>query len=292
MGILVDENTRLMVQGITGREGSFHALRCREYGANLVAGVTPGRGGQVFDGDVPVFNRVEEAVERAQANCALIFVPPPFAADAILEAVDAGIPTIACITEGIPIMDTIAVKRHIRDKPVTLIGPNCPGMITPGARVKAGIMPGDIHAPGRVGVVSRSGTLTYEAVSQLTALGIGQSTCVGIGGDPVNGSSFVDILRMFNEDADTDGVVMIGEIGGTREQEAAEYIRAEFRKPMAAFIAGRSAPPGKRMGHAGAVITGRAARAEEKERALAAAGVAIVPGPGEIGNAYREAAGG
>lgn len=292
MGILVDENTRLMVQGITGREGSFHALRCREYGANLVAGVTPGRGGQVFDGDVPVFNRVEEAVERAQANCALIFVPPPFAADAILEAVDAGIPTIACITEGIPIMDTIAVKRHIRDKPVTLIGPNCPGMITPGARVKAGIMPGDIHAPGRVGVVSRSGTLTYEAVSQLTALGIGQSTCVGIGGDPVNGSSFVDILRMFNDDADTDGVVMIGEIGGTREQEAAEYIRAEFRKPMAAFIAGRSAPPGKRMGHAGAVITGRAARAEEKERALAAAGVAIVPGPGEIGNAYREAAGG
>lgn len=292
MGILVDENTRLMVQGITGREGSFHALRCREYGANLVAGVTPGRGGQVFDGDVPVFNRVEEAVERAQANCALIFVPPPFAADAILEAVDAGIPTIACITEGIPIMDTIAVKRHIRDKPVTLIGPNCPGMITPGARVKAGIMPGDIHAPGRVGVVSRSGTLTYEAVSQLTALGIGQSTCVGIGGDPVNGSSFVDILRMFNDDADTDGVVMIGEIGGTREQDAAEYIRAEFRKPMAAFIAGRSAPPGKRMGHAGAVITGRAARAEEKERALAAAGVAIVPGPGEIGNAYREAAGG
>ena len=231
-------------------------------------------------------------VERAQANCALIFVPPPFAADAILEAVDAGIPTIACITEGIPIMDTIAVKRHIRDKPVTLIGPNCPGMITPGARVKAGIMPGDIHAPGRVGVVSRSGTLTYEAVSQLTALGIGQSTCVGIGGDPVNGSSFVDILRMFNADADTDGVVMIGEIGGTREQEAAEYIRAEFRKPMAAFIAGRSAPPGKRMGHAGAVITGRAARAEEKERALAAAGVAIVPGPGEIGNAYRESAGG
>ncbi len=292
MGILVDENTRLMVQGITGREGSFHALRCREYGANLVAGVTPGRGGQMFDGDVPVFNRVEEAVERAQANCALIFVPPPFAADAILEAVDAGIPTIACITEGIPIMDTIAVKRHIRDKPVTLIGPNCPGMITPGARVKAGIMPGDIHAPGRVGVVSRSGTLTYEAVSQLTALGIGQSTCVGIGGDPVNGSSFVDILRMFNADADTDGVVMIGEIGGAREQEAAEYIRAEFRKPMAAFIAGRSAPPGKRMGHAGAVITGRAARAEEKERALAAAGVAIVPGPGEIGNAYREVAGG
>ena len=288
MGILVDENTRLLVQGITGREGSFHALRCREYGANLVAGVTPGRGGQIFDGDVPVFNTVEQAVTQTQANCALIFVPPPFAADAIIEAVYAGIPTIACITEGIPIMDTIAVKRFIRDKPVTLIGPNCPGMITPGANVKVGIMPGAIHTPGRVGVVSRSGTLTYEAVSQLTALGIGQSSCVGIGGDPVNGSSFVDILKMFNADDQTDGVVMIGEIGGTREQEAAEYIGSDFNKPMAAFIAGRSAPPGKRMGHAGAVITGNAARAEEKERALAAAGVAIAPAPGAIGDAFSE----
>ena len=288
MGILVDENTRLLVQGITGREGSFHALRCREYGANLVAGVTPGRGGQIFDGDVPVFNTVEQAVAQTQANCALIFVPPPFAADAIIEAVYAGIPTIACITEGIPIMDTIAVKRFIRDKPVTLIGPNCPGMITPGANVKVGIMPGAIHTPGRVGVVSRSGTLTYEAVSQLTALGIGQSSCVGIGGDPVNGSSFVDILKMFNADDQTDGVVMIGEIGGTREQEAAEYIGSEFNKPMAAFIAGRSAPPGKRMGHAGAVITGNAARAKEKERALAAAGVAIAPAPGAIGDAFNE----
>ena len=206
MGILVDENTRLMVQGITGREGSFHALRCREYGANLVAGVTPGRGGQIFDGDVPVFNTVRQAVDETRANCALIFVPPPFAADAIVESVDAGIPTIACITEGIPIMDTIAVKRYIRDKPVTLIGPNCPGMITPGANVKVGIMPGNIHTPGRIGVVSRSGTLTYEAVSQLTDLGIGQSSCVGIGGDPVNGSSFVDILKMFNDDDETDGV--------------------------------------------------------------------------------------
>ena len=243
MGILVDENTRLMVQGITGREGSFHALRCREYGANLVAGVTPGRGGQLFDDDVPVFNTVRQAVEQTQANCALIFVPPPFAADAIVESIDAGIPTIACITEGIPIMDTIAVKRYIRDKHVTLIGPNCPGMITPGANVKVGIMPGNIHTPGRIGVVSRSGTLTYEAVSQLTALGIGQSSCVGIGGDPVNGSSFVDMLKMFNDDDETDGVVMIGEIGGTREQEAAEYISSDFRKPMAAFIAGRSAPP-------------------------------------------------
>ena len=289
MGILVDENTRLMVQGITGREGSFHALRCREYGANLVAGVTPGRGGQIFDGDVPVFNTVRQAVEQTQANCALIFVPPPFAADAIVESVDAGIPTIACITEGIPIMDTIAVKRYIRDKHVTLIGPNCPGMITPGANVKVGIMPGNIHAPGRIGVVSRSGTLTYEGRKPAhRARHRPVISCVGIGGDPVNGSSFVDMLKMFNDDDETDGVVMIGEIGGTREQEAAEYISSDFKKPMAAFIAGRSAPPGKRMGHAGAVITGRAARAEEKEKALAAAGVAIVPGPGEIGSTFQQ----
>ena len=288
MSILVDENTRLLVQGITGREGSFHAQRCREYGTNLVSGVTPGRGGQNFDGDIPVFNTVEEAVEKTRANCSLIFVPPPFAADAIAESVAAGIPTIACITEGIPVMDTIKVKRYIRDKSVTLIGPNCPGMISPGARAKVGIMPGDIHAPGKIGVVSRSGTLTYEAVGQLTGLGIGQSTCVGIGGDPINGTSFVDILKMFNADAETDGVVMIGEIGGTREQEAAEYIRSDFKKPMAAFIAGRSAPPGKRMGHAGAIITGTAARAEEKEKALAAAGVAIVSAPGVIGETFRE----
>ena len=288
MSILVDENTRLLVQGITGREGSFHAQRCREYGTNLVAGVTPGRGGQSVDGDVPVFNTVEEAVEKTGANCSLIFVPPAFAADAIVESVAAGIPTIACITEGIPVMDTIKVKRYIRDKAVTLIGPNCPGMISPAARAKVGIMPGDIHAPGRIGVVSRSGTLTYEAVGQLTGLGIGQSTCVGIGGDPINGTSFVDILRMSNDDAETDGVVMIGEIGGTREQEAAEYIKRDFKKPMAAFIAGRSAPPGKRMGHAGAVITGSAARAEEKEKALAAAGVAIVSAPGVIGETLRE----
>ena len=288
MSILVDENTRLLVQGITGREGSFHAQRCREYGTNLVAGVTPGRGGQNFDGDIPVFDTVEEAVEKTRANCSLIFVPPPFAADAIAESVAAGIPTIACITEGIPVMDTIKVKRYIRDKAVTLIGPNCPGMISPGARAKVGIMPGDIHSPGRIGVVSRSGTLTYEAVGQLTGLGIGQSTCVGIGGDPINGSSFVDILKMFNDDTETDGVVMIGEIGGTREQEAAEYIKSGFKKPMAAFIAGRSAPPGKRMGHAGAIITGSAARAVEKEKALAAAGVAIVSAPGVIGETFRE----
>jgi succinyl-CoA synthetase alpha subunit len=288
MGILVDENTRLLVQGITGQEGSFHAMRCKEYGTNLVAGVTPGRGGQTFDETVPVFNTVEQAVAETGANCSLIFVPPPFAADAIVESVAAGIPTIACITEGIPVMDTMKVKRYIRDKSVTLIGPNCPGMITPGAKAKVGIMPGSIHRPGRTGVVSRSGTLTYEAVGQLTALGIGQSTCVGIGGDPINGTSFVQVLKMFNEDPDTDGVVMIGEIGGTKEQEAAEYIKSEFNKPMAAFIAGKSAPPGKRMGHAGAVITGRAARAEEKEKALAAAGVAIVPGPGEIGKTFQQ----
>jgi succinyl-CoA synthetase alpha subunit len=291
MGILVNENTRLLVQGITGREGGFHAMRCREYGTNLVAGVTPGRGGQTFDEDVPVFNTVEEAVDKTQANCALIFVPPAFAADAIAESVAAGIATIACITEGIPVMDTIKIKRFIRDKPVTLIGPNCPGMITPGANVKVGIMPGNIHMPGKIGVLSRSGTLTYEAVGQLTSLGLGQSTCVGIGGDPVNGSSFVDMLMKFNDDPDTEGVVMIGEIGGSREQEAAEYIKSEFKKPMAAFIAGRSAPPGKRMGHAGAVITGRSARAEEKEKALAAAGVAIIPGPGEIGRTFQEVIG-
>jgi succinyl-CoA synthetase alpha subunit len=291
MGILVNENTRLLVQGITGREGGFHAMRCREYGTNLVAGVTPGRGGQTFDEDVPVFNTVEEAVDKTQANCALIFVPPAFAADAIAESVAAGIVTIACITEGIPVMDTIKIKQFIRDKPVTLIGPNCPGMITPGANVKVGIMPGNIHMSGKIGVLSRSGTLTYEAVGQLTSLGLGQSTCVGIGGDPVNGSSFVDMLMKFNDDPDTEGVVMIGEIGGSREQEAAEYIKSEFKKPMAAFIAGRSAPPGKRMGHAGAVITGRSARAEEKEKALAAAGVAIIPGPGEIGRTFQEVIG-
>ncbi len=291
MSILVNENTRLLVQGITGREGSFHARRCREYGANLVSGVTPGRGGQMFDEDVPVYNTVEQAVAETGADASLIFVPPPFAADAIAEAVDAGIGVIACITEGIPVLDTVRVVRSLRHKPVTLIGPNCPGVISPGARFKMGIMPGNIHMPGRVGVVSRSGTLTYEAVGQLTQLGIGQSTCVGIGGDPVNGTSFVDVLRMFNADPDTDGVVMIGEIGGSKEQEAAEYIKSEFRKPMAAFIAGKSAPAGKRMGHAGAIITGRSARAEEKEKALAAAGVAIIPAPGVIGETFREAFG-
>ena len=284
MSILVGRDTRLMVQGITGREGSYHALRSREYGANLVAGVTPGRGGQMFDDDVPVFNTVEQAVEQTGSNASLIFVPPPFAADAIVESIAAGIEVIACITEGIPVMDTVRVVRYLKGKPTTLIGPNCPGIISPGENFKMGIMPGHIHLPGRMGVVSRSGTLTYEAVGQLTALGIGQSTCVGIGGDPVNGSSFVDILRMFQEDPDTDGVVMIGEIGGAKEQEAAEFIGSdEFTKPVSALIVGQSAPPGKRMGHAGAIITGPAGRAEEKVKALSAAGVNIIPSPGEIG---------
>ena len=292
MSILVDEKTRLLVQGITGREGSFHAARCAEYGANLVAGVTPGRGGQSFQGSVPVFNTVEQAVSETGANTSLIFVPPAFAADAIVEAVDAGIPTIACITEGIPVLDTVRVVRYIRDKPVTLIGPNCPGMISPGARCKVGIMPGAIHMAGRIGVVSRSGTLTYEAVGQLTGLGIGQSTCVGIGGDPVSGTSFVKILRMFQEDDETDGVVLIGEIGGTKEQEAAEFISSDFTKPVVGLIVGQSAPPGKRMGHAGAIITGSAGRASEKVRALSAAGVAVAPSPGAIGTTVREVMGG
>ena len=291
MSILVDENTRLLVQGITGREGSFHAKRCREYGTNLVAGVTPGRGGQMLDETVPVYNTVEQAVAETNANVSLIFVPPPFAADAIVESVDAGVPTIACITEGIPVMDTVKVVRYLKGTSATLIGPNCPGMITPGAKAKVGIMPGQIHMPGRIGVVSRSGTLTYEAVGQLTNLGIGQSTCVGIGGDPLNGSTFVDILKMFQDDPDTDGIVMIGEIGGSKEQEAAEYIKSEITKPVAALIVGQSAPPGRRMGHAGAIITGSAARADEKVKALSAAGVTIIPAPGEIGVTVQQMTG-
>ena len=292
MSILVGRNTKLMVQGITGREGSFHALRCREYGADLVAGVTPGRGGQMFEDDVPIYNTVEQAVDETGADAALIFVPPPFAADAIVESIDAGIDVIACITEGIPVMDTVRVVRYLKGKSTTLIGPNCPGVISPGEDFKMGIMPGHIHKAGRVGVVSRSGTLTYEAVGQLTELGIGQSTCVGIGGDPVNGSSFVDMLRMFEEDPDTDAVVLIGEIGGTREQEAAEFIGSDdFTKPVAALIVGQSAPPGKRMGHAGAIITGSAGRASEKVKALDAAGVNVIPAPGEIGVTVQEIVG-
>ena len=284
MSILVDSNTRLLVQGITGKEGSYHAARCREYGTNLVAGVTPGKGGQMFDGDVPVFDTVERAVDETGANAALIFVPPPFAADAIVESVDAGIPVIATITEGVPVKDSVNVARYLQGKDVTSIGPNCPGIISPGEKCKMGIMPGAMHMPGRVGIVSRSGTLTYEAVGQLTGLGIGQSTSVGIGGDPVNGTSFVDVLELFNDDPETDRVVFIGEIGGTKEQEAAEYIGSdEFNKPVAALIVGRSAPPGRRMGHAGAIITGKAARADEKIEALERAGANIIPSPADIG---------
>ena len=289
MSILVDKNTRLLVQGITGREGSYHAQRSAEYGANLVAGVTPGKGGQQFMDSVPVFDTVQNAVEETGTDASLIFVPPAFAADAIVEAVDAGIKVIACITEGIPVQDTIKVVRYIRDKDVSLIGPNCPGIISPGENFKMGIMPGHIHMSGTTGVVSRSGTLTYEAVSQLTALNIGQSTCVGIGGDPVSGVTFIDILEKFQRDPDTDNVVMIGEIGGTKEQEAAEYIKSHFTKPIVSLIVGQSAPPGKRMGHAGAIITGSAGKAEEKVKALSSAGVAIVPRPGAIGTTLQQA---
>ncbi|GBD11289.1 Succinate--CoA ligase [ADP-forming] subunit alpha [bacterium HR23] len=287
MAILVDETTRVVVQGITGREGGFHAERCMEYGTQVVAGVTPGRGGTLFKETVPIFNTVEEAVRQTGANTSLIFVPAPFASDAIVEAVEAGVRLVICITEGIPVMDMVRIARWLKDKPARLIGPNCPGIITPRTRTKVGIMPGAIHRPGRVGVVSRSGTLTYEAVMQLTSLGIGQSTCVGIGGDPISGTTFVDVLRMFNEDPETDAVVLIGEIGGTKEQEAAEFIKRAMRKPVAAFVVGATAPPGKRMGHAGAIITGQAATAEAKVSALREAGCWIIPTPAEIGAVTR-----
>ena len=283
MGILVDENTRILVQGITGREGSFHARGCTAYGANLVAGVTPGKGGQLFDDVVPVFDTVAQAVEQTGANLSLIFVPPPFAPDAIVESADAGVPLFVCITEGIPVLDMVKVDKHLQNKPSRLIGPNCPGLINPGAKCKVGIMPGAIHLAGRVGVVSRSGTLPYEAVGQLSDLGIGQSSCVGIGGDPITGTSFVDVLRLYNEDPGTDMVVFIGEIGGTKEQEAASYIKAEFRKPICALVVGASAPAGKRMGHAGAIITGESARVEAKTAALREAGAVIIPTPADIG---------
>ena len=283
MGILLNEDSRILVQGITGREGSFHARACFAYGTKVVAGVTPGRGGQLFDDQVPVFDSVEQAVSETGANVSLIFVPPPFATDAVVESVDAGVPLIACITEGVPVQDMVRVSRFIENKPVRLIGPNCPGMINPGARCKVGIMPGAIHLPGRVGVVSRSGTLTYEAVGQLTALGIGQSSCVGIGGDPIIGSSFSEILGLYNDDPDTDMVVFIGEIGGSMEQEAAAFIKEHMTKPVCALIVGATAPPGKRMGHAGAIITGEGARAESKIAALQDAGAVIIPTPADIG---------
>jgi succinyl-CoA synthetase alpha subunit len=281
MSILVDDSTRLLVQGITGSEGSFHTQRCIEYGTKVVAGVTPGKGGSKHLG-VPVFNTIEKAMAETGANASLMFVPPAFAADGILEAIDAGMPLIICITEGIPVLDMVKVHHYLKGKPTRLIGPNCPGVMSPG-KCKAGIMVGEIHLPGNVGVVSRSGTLTYDVVSQLTSLGIGQSTCVGIGGDALPGSTFVDILKLFQADKDTKAVVLIGEIGGTMEQEAAEFISHEMTKPVVAFVAGSTAPPGKRMGHAGAIITGSAGKASEKMRALSRAGVSIAPTPAEIG---------
>ncbi len=283
MGILVDENTRVLVQGMTGREGSFHTRGCIAYGTNVVAGVTPGKGGQLFDDKVPVFDSVEQAVRETEANLSLIFVPPAFAADAIVESADSGVPLIVCITEGIPELDMVRVARYLESKPVRLIGANCPGLITPAARCKVGIMPGNIHLPGRTGVVSRSGTLTYEAVAQLTEYGIGQSSCVGIGGDRIIGTSFMDVLRLFNDDPETDSVVLIGEIGGTMEQRAAAYIKEEFTKPVCALVVGAGAPPGKRMGHAGAIITGASGLAETKMEALRAAGANIIPNPQDIG---------
>ena len=289
MSVLVDTNTRVIVQGITGREGSFHARACRAYGTNVVAGVTPGKGGQFFDDAIPVFDSVEEAVAQTSANLSLIFVPPPFAPDAIVEAADAGVPLIVCITEGIPVLDMVRVGRYLETKPVRLLGPNCPGLISPGARCKVGIMPGAIHLPGKVGVVSRSGTLTYEAVGQLTAAGIGQSSCVGIGGDPIGGTSFVDVLRLFDKDPETELVVLIGEIGGTKEQEAAAYIKEEFSKPICALVVGKAAPTGKRMGHAGAIITGEAGQAKTKVAALRDAGARIIPTPADIGSTVQEA---
>lgn len=281
MAIWVDQNTKVVVQGLTGKEGQFHAARCREYGTQVVAGVTPGKGGQEVDG-VPVFNTVAEARKATGCNASLIFVPPLLAADAILEAADAGIELIVCITEGIPARDEVLVKQALSGSKVRLIGPNCPGIISPG-KAKLGIMPAHIHREGSIGVVSRSGTLTYEAVDQLTKLGLGQSTCVGIGGDPVPGTSFVDVLQAFKDDPQTEAVVLIGEIGGTAEEEAAEYVKAHFTKPVVAFIAGQTAPPGRRMGHAGAIIAGGKGTAKEKMEALRAAGIHVVPTPAEIG---------
>lgn len=286
MCIIVDENTRVVVQGITGREGTFHTQRMLEYGTVIPAGVTPGKGGQEVEG-VPVFNTIKEAAEKEGVNTSCIFVPPAFAADAIMEAADAGIKTIVCITEGIPVLDMVRVSSFLDERDVTLIGPNCPGIISPG-KTKVGIMPGPIHRPGTMGLVSRSGTLTYEVVDQLTRADIGQSTCIGIGGDPIVGTTFIDHLKKFKQDPETEGVVMIGEIGGSAEEEAAEYIQREFEKPVVAFIAGQTAPPGKRMGHAGAIISGGKGKAEDKIKALESAGITVVYNLGRLGETARE----
>ncbi|MBC7911985.1 MAG: succinate--CoA ligase subunit alpha [Pyrinomonadaceae bacterium] len=289
MSVLVDKNTRLVVQGITGKEGTFHTKQMIEYGTNVVGGVTPGKGGTTHEG-VPVFNTVEDAVKEAGANASVIYVPPPFAADAIMEAADAGLPLVVCITEGIPALDMVRVKEYLSDKATRLIGPNCPGIISPG-KCKIGIMPGHIHKEGRVGVVSRSGTLTYEAVGQLTALGLGQSTAIGIGGDPIVGTTHTDALALFQADDETDAIVMIGEIGGTAEEEAAAFAKANVTKPIVAFIAGQTAPPGRRMGHAGAIIAGGKGTAAEKMQALEAAGIRVVKSPADIGSAINDALG-
>ena len=289
MSVLVDNNTRVVTQGITGKTGQFHTRMCRESGTQMVAGVTPGKGGQDFDG-IPLYDTVHEAKKQAGANVSIIYVPPPFAADAIMEAVDADLDLVICITEGIPVLDMLKVATFMEGKRTRLIGPNCPGVITPG-QCKLGIMPGHIHKPGRIGVVSRSGTLTYEAVFQLTGLGMGQSTCIGIGGDPLNGTNFIDCLKLFKDDADTDAIVMIGEIGGSAEVEAANWIKANLKKPVVSFIAGATAPAGRRMGHAGAIISGGDDTAEAKFTALSAAGVHIVRSPHEIGAKMQEVLG-
>ncbi|GFO62595.1 succinate--CoA ligase subunit alpha [Geomonas paludis] len=287
MSILINNSSRIVVQGITGRSGLFHTQQCREYGSNIVAGVTPGKGGIHIEG-IPVFNTVAEAVKYTNANVSMIFVPPPGAADAILESAAAGLELAVCITEGIPVRDMVPVKAVLKQSKMRLVGPNCPGVITPG-ECKIGIMPGHIHRPGKIGVVSRSGTLTYEAVKQLTDMGLGQSTCVGIGGDPIIGMNFIDVLKLFNEDPGTEGVFMIGEIGGSAEEDAAHWIQEHMKKPVAAFIAGVTAPPGKRMGHAGAIITGGKGKAEDKIRTLTECGVTVASSPTKMGEAMQTA---